>query len=255
MTVLDRFRLDGQTAIVTGGNRGIGRAIATGLAEVGANVVVANRDGESGREAAEAIAAETGAETLAVETDVTDEDDVEAMVTATVDAFGDVDVLVNNAGIVHHNAVEDKSVAEWAETIDVNLTGAFRCTKYAGEVMKAGDGGAIVNVSSMSAFVANYPQRQVDYQASKGGLEAFKTQLAAEWAEYGIRVNNVNPGYVDTGILVDDQSVIDAWKSEMLVDEFADPEDIAPIAVYLASDAASYVTGESVVIDGGYTVT
>jgi len=255
MTVLDRFRLDGQTAIVTGGNRGIGRAIATGLAQVGANVVVANRNAESGRVAAEEIADETGAKTLAVETDVTDEAAVEAMVTATVEEFGDIDVLVNNAGIVHHNAVEDKSVAEWAETIDVNLTGAYRCAKYAGEVMKASDGGAIVNVSSMSAFVANYPQRQVDYQASKGGLEAFKTQLAAEWAEYGIRVNNVNPGYVVTDNIVHGEDVLDTWRAEMLVDEFASPEDIAPLAVYLASDAAWYVTGESVVIDGGYTVT
>jgi NAD(P)-dependent dehydrogenase (short-subunit alcohol dehydrogenase family) len=255
MSVLDRLRLDGQTAVVTGGNRGIGRAIAEGMADVGANVVIANRDAESGHEAAAAVADETGAETLAVPADVTDEADVEALMSATVDEFGDLDVLVNNAGIVHHSAVADKSIAEWQETIDVNLTGAYRCAKYAGEVMKAGDGGVILNVSSMSAFVANYPQRQVDYQASKGGLEAFKTQLAAEWADHGIRVNNINPGYVDTGILVDDQSVIDTWQSEMLVDEFATPADIAPLAVYLASDAARYVTGESVVIDGGYTVT
>ncbi|WP_276254480.1 SDR family NAD(P)-dependent oxidoreductase [Halomontanus rarus] len=254
MSVLDRFRLDGETAIVTGGDRGIGKAIATGLADVGANVVVANRNAAAGETAATEIADETGAATLAVPTDVTDEAAVEGLLEATVAEFGDVDVLVNNAGIVRHNAVADKSVAEWEETIDVNLTGAYRCSKYAGEVMKAGGGGVIINVSSMSAFIANYPQRQVDYQASKAGLEGFKTQLASEWAEHGIRVNNINPGYVDTGILVDDDSVIDAWKAEMLVDEFADPEDIAPLAVYLASDAASYVTGESVVIDGGYTV-
>ena len=254
MTVLDRFRLDGRTAVVTGGNRGIGRAIATGLAEVGSDVVVANRDGESGREAAAAIADETGADTLAVETDVTDEAAVEAMVERTLDEFGDVDILVNNAGIVHHNAVADKSVAEFAETIDVNLTGAYRCAKYAGEVMKAGDGGAIINVSSMSAFVANYPQRQVDYQASKGGLEAFKTQLASEWAEHGIRVNNICPGYVVTDNIVHGDDTLGTWRSEILVDEFASPADIAPLAVYLASDAAWYVTGESVVIDGGYTV-
>jgi len=254
MTVLDRFRLDGETAIVTGGNRGIGRAIAEAFAEVGANVVVANRDGDSGREAAEAIATETGAETLAVETDVTDTDAVESMVEAALDEFGDVDHLVNNAGIVHHSAVADKSVAEWAETIDVNLTGAYRCAKYAGEVMKAGDGGTITNISSMSAFIANYPQRQVDYQASKAGLEGFKTQLASEWAEYGIRVNNVNPGYVVTDNIVHGEETLETWRSEMLVDEFASPEDIAPLAVYLASEAAWYVTGESVVVDGGYTV-
>jgi NAD(P)-dependent dehydrogenase (short-subunit alcohol dehydrogenase family) len=255
MSVLDRFRLDGDTAIVTGGNRGIGRAIADAYAEVGANVVVANRDPERCRAAAEEIAAETGAETLAAPTDVTEDDDVTAMVEATLDEFGSLEVLVNNAGVVHHNAVADKSVAEWTETIEVNLTGAFRCAKAAEDALRSGERGVVVNVSSISAFVANYPQHQVDYQASKGGLEAFKTQLASEWAADGVRVNNVNPGYVDTG-LIENQADEDiaVWRSEMLLDEFAGPEDVAPLAVYLASDAASYVTGTSVVIDGGYTV-
>lgn len=254
MSVFDRLRLDGQTSIVTGGNRGIGRAIADALAEAGSNVVIANRDAESGETAAEEIAADHDVETLAVRTDVTSEADVEAMAEATLDTFGGIDVLVNNAGIVHHAKVEDKPVAEFAETIDVNLTGAYRCSKYAGEVMKAGDGGVIINVSSMSAFVANYPQHQVDYQASKGGLEAFKNQLASEWAEYGIRVNNINPGYVFTDNIVHGEETIETWRSELLVEEFARPEDIAPLAVYLASEASWYVTGESIVIDGGYTV-
>jgi NAD(P)-dependent dehydrogenase (short-subunit alcohol dehydrogenase family) len=255
MSVLDRFRLDGDTAIVTGGNRGIGRAIADAYAEVGANVVVANRDPERCRAAAEEIAAETGAETLAAPTDVTEDDDVTAMVEAALDEFGSLEVLVNNAGVVHHNAVADKSVAEWTETIEVNLTGAFRCAKAAEDALRSGERGVVVNVSSISAFVANYPQHQVDYQASKGGLEAFKNQLASEWAADGVRVNNVNPGYVDTG-LIENQADEDiaVWRSEMLLDEFAGPEDVAPLAVYLASDAASYVTGTSVVIDGGYTV-
>jgi NAD(P)-dependent dehydrogenase (short-subunit alcohol dehydrogenase family) len=254
VSVFDLLRQDGKTSIVTGGNRGIGRAIADGLAEAGSNVVVANRDGEAGAEAADEIAAEHDVETLAVETDVTSEGDVAAMVEATVEEFGSIDVLVNNAGIVHHTPVEDKSVSEFQDTLNVNLTGAYRCSKYAGEVMKSGDGGVILNVSSMSAFIANYPQHQVDYQASKGGLEAFKNQLASEWAEYGIRVNNINPGYVFTDNIVHGEDVIETWRSEMLVEEFAEPEDIAPLAVYLASDAAWYVTGESVVIDGGYTV-
>ncbi|MFB6202727.1 MAG: SDR family NAD(P)-dependent oxidoreductase, partial [Halorhabdus sp.] len=211
MSVFDRFRLDGQTSIVTGGNRGIGRAIADALAEAGSNVVVANRDATGGKQAAEDIADEYDVETLAVQTDVTNEGDVQAMVEATVDTFGGIDVLVNNAGIVHHAAVEDKPVSEFQETIDVNLTGTYRCSKYAGEVMKD-DGGVIINVSSMSAFVANYPQQQVDYQASKGGLEAFKNQLASEWAEYGIRVNNINPGYVFTDNIVHGEETIDTWR-------------------------------------------
>lgn len=254
MDVLNSLQLDGDTAIVTGGNRGIGRAIAEGLADVGADVVIANRDKEDGQAAAAAIAKDTDVDTLAVQTDVTSEDDVQALVEEVVDTFGGIDVLVNNAGITHHNRVADKSVAEFQETIDINLTGAYRCSKYTGEVMIEDDGGVIINVSSMSAFIANYPQHQVDYQASKGGLEAFKNQLASEWAKHGIRVNNINPGYVFTDNIVHGEGTIETWRSEMLVDEFARPEDIAPLAVYLASDAAWYVTGESVVIDGGYTV-
>jgi len=254
MGILEEFRLDGDTAIVTGGNRGIGRAIAEAFADVGANVVVANRDGEAGEEAATEIAETYDTDALAVQTNVTDESDVAAMVEATLEEFGDIDVLVNNAGIVHHNPVEDKPVEEFEHTIDVNLTGAYRCAKHAGQVMRDGDGGVILNVSSMSAFVANYPQHQVDYQASKGGLEALKNQLASEWAEDGVRVNNINPGYVFTDNIVHDEDVVNVWREEMLLEEFAEPADIAPLAVYLASDASSYATGESVVIDGGYTV-
>lgn len=252
--MLDRFSLDGQTAIVTGGNRGIGNAIAHGLAEVGANVVIANRTADEGERTAREIADATGVETVAVPTDVSDEADVRTLVDATVERFGGVDVLVNNAGIAIHTPAEEKPVEDFRKTLEINLTGAFLCAKYAGREMIADGGGSIVNISSMSAFIANYPQAHVDYQASKGGLEALKTQLASEWAEYGVRVNNINPGYVATEILSDDEDEIRVWREEMLLEEFADPADIAPLAVYLASDASSYMTGESIVIDGGYTV-
>lgn len=254
MSVLNRFRLDDKTAIVTGGDRGIGYAISRGLAEAGANVVIANRTAEAGREAASQIAAEFAAGALAVPTDVTEEEEVADLVAETSDEFGSVDVLVNNAGVAMHTPAEEKSVAEFRETLDINLTGAFLCSKHAGLEMIDGDGGSIVNVSSISAFIANHPQCQADYQASKSGMEGMKAQLASEWAEHGIRVNNINPGYVDTEILSEDESQRRVWKDEMLQEEFADPEDIAPLAVYLASDASSYVTGTSVVIDGGYTV-
>ncbi|MFC6864285.1 SDR family NAD(P)-dependent oxidoreductase [Halomicroarcula sp. GCM10025817] len=254
MSVLDRFDLTGETAIVTGGNRGIGYAIAEGLAEAGANIVVANRDAESGRDAAATLADETSAETRAVATDVTDEAAVEALVEATVEAFGGVDVLVNNAGIAISTPAEEKPVEEFQQTLDINTTGAFLCAKHAGREMIEGDGGSIINVSSMSAFVANHPQKHADYQASKGALEGLKVQLASEWAEHGIRVNNINPGYVETDILSDDPDERRTWLDEMLLDEFAQPEDVAPLALYLASDASSYVTGTSVLIDGGYTV-
>ena len=254
MSVLDRFRLDGDTAIVTGGNRGIGKAIATGMAEVGANVVIANRTPESGQEAAAEIAEQTGSETVAITADVTDEAEVQTLVRETVDRFGSLDVLVNNAGVAIHEPAEEKPLESWKKTLDINTTVAFVCAKRAGQEMIDSDGGAIINISSMSAFVANYPQRQVDYQASKGGLEGMKLQLASEWAEHGIRINNINPGYIETDILTDDEEMIETWQSEMLLDEFGTPEDIAPLAVYLASDASSYVTGSSFVIDGGYMV-
>jgi NAD(P)-dependent dehydrogenase (short-subunit alcohol dehydrogenase family) len=254
MSVLDRFSLDGRTAIVTGGNRGIGNAIAHGLAEVGANVAIANRTADEGERAARQITEATGVEAAAVPTDVSREADVQALVDATVERFGGVDVLINNAGIAIHTPAEEKPVEDFRKTLEINLTGAFLCAKYAGREMIADGGGSIVNISSMSAFIANYPQAHVDYQASKGGLEALKNQLASEWADHGVRVNNINPGYVATDILSDDEDEIRVWREEMLMDEFADPADIAPLAVYLASDASSYMTGESIVIDGGYTV-
>lgn len=257
MTVLDAFKLDKRVAIVTGGNRGIGRAIATALAEAGANVVVASRDQEQAETAAGEIAAETGAEALGVACDITDEGAVTAMVEATVERFGGVDILVNNAGIVVHEAIESMTLAEWNAVIETNLTGTFLCSRAAGREMMD-DGGVILNVSSMSAYIANYPQRQVAYNASKAGLEGFKTQLASEWAEHGIRVNNLAPGYVatdnaDQGAQVAEDAV-DVWTGEMLQDEMATPEMLGPTAVYLASDASAYMTGETVVLDGGYTV-
>jgi len=254
MSLLDRFKLEGETAIVTGGNRGIGYAISEGLAEVGANVVIANRSAVAGREAAEAVAENMDANTLAVATDVTEEGEVKSLIDIVVDEFGSVDVLVNNAGVAHHEPAVDKTVEEFRETIEINLVGAFLCSKYAALEMMNGDGGSIINVSSMSAFIANYPQCHVDYQASKAGMEGLKMQLASEWSKYNIRVNNINPGYVNTDILAEDSDLRGEWKQRMLHEEFADPEDIAPLAVYLASDASSYVTGTSVLIDGGYTV-
>lgn len=285
MALLDAFRLEGRTAIVTGGNRGIGRAIADALAEVGADVVIANRDADAGTSAADEIAESHGVETLAVPCDVSEETEVEAMVAATVERFGGVDALVNNAGIVAHGPTEETDAATWHDVIETNLTGAFYCAKHAGREMLRGTGeggdngdsdgdeegdwtetsaatrptnGTILNVSSMSAFVANYPQRQIAYNASKGGLEGLKVQLASEWAERGIRVNNLAPGYIAAGDTDEEaafeKEAVQTWHDETLLDDIAPPAALKPIAVYLASDASWYMTGETVVVDGGYTV-
>ncbi|MUW13393.1 glucose 1-dehydrogenase [Halorubrum sp. CBA1125] len=258
MSTLDSFRLDGKTAIVTGGNRGIGRGISDSLAAAGANLVIANRDEAAGEAAAEEISDETGAEVRAVATDVTDDDDVEALVDATVEEFGSLDVLVNNAGRTLNIPAEEMTMEEWRKVMDLNLDAVFRCSRAAGREMIDSDGGSIINVSSISAFMANHPQPQVSYNASKAGVEGFKFQLASEWAEHGIRVNNINPGYVRTDlideVIEEDPEMVEEWRREMLLDEMARPEDIGPLAVFLASDASWYMTGESVVIDGGYLV-
>lgn len=258
MSVLDAFRLDGVTAVVTGGNRGIGKGIARALAEAGADVVVANRDHESGAAAVEEITADTGVEGLAVPVDVTDEVQVEALVETVTDEFGSVDVLVNNAGITYNVPAEEMELEHWRRVIDINLTGVFLCSKHVGRTMIQRSGGSIINVSSISAFIANHPQPQVGYNASKAGVEGLKTQLASEWAKYGVRVNNINPGYIRTDMVEDvlenDPEMAAEWQREMLLDEMATPETIGALAVYLASDASWYMTGESISIDGGYTV-
>lgn len=258
MSILDQFRLDDKTAIVTGGNRGIGRAIAKGLASAGADVVIANRDADAGEAAAEVIAAETSVQAEAVPTDVTDEADVRALIEETVDVFDRLDVLVNNAGMTINTPAEEMSLEEWETVLDVNLTGVFQCSKYAAREMIDVGGGSIINISSISAFMANHPQPQASYNATKAGVEGLKYQLASEWAEYGIRVNNICPGYVRTEmvekVLENDREMAETWFDEMLLDKMACPEDIAPLAVFLATDASWYMTGTSVVIDGGYLV-
>lgn len=264
MTVLDRFRLDGKTAIVTGGNRGIGRAISRALAEAGADVAIANRDGESGRFVAREIEAETDGTVRSYEVDVTDESAVEALVEATVADSGGLNVLVNNAGVTVHAPAEEMTETQFEHVVDVNLTGVFRCAKHAGRAMMENEtsgnarSGNIINLSSMSARVANYPQHQVAYNATKGAVDSFTKQLASEWAEYGIGVNAIAPGYVRTDpvdeALREDPEREQLWTDEMLLEEMARPEDIAPLVVYLASEASWYVTGTSLLIDGGYTV-
>lgn len=189
---------------------------------------------------------------------MTDEASVEALVETVTDELGSLDVLVTNAGITYNVPAEEMELEHWRRVIDINLTGVFLCSKHVGRTMIERNGGSIINVSSISAFIANHPQLQVGYNASKAGVEGLKTQLASEWAKYGIRVNNINPGYIRTDMVEDvlknDPEMAAEWQREMLLDEMATPETIGALAVYLASDASWYMTGESISIDGGYTV-
>jgi NAD(P)-dependent dehydrogenase (short-subunit alcohol dehydrogenase family) len=180
------------------------------------------------------------------------------MIAETISAFDTVDVLINNAGIVSRCPTEELSLEEFRRIVEINLTGLFICSKHVGSKMIENGGGNIVNVSSISGIIANYPQEQAHYNASKAAVDGFMTQLASEWGKYDIRVNNINPGYITTEMVRElteaNPELAEIWKSNMVFDQFAGPEAIAPLAVYLASDASEYMTGERIIIDGGYTV-
>ncbi|MUV56831.1 SDR family NAD(P)-dependent oxidoreductase [Halogeometricum sp. CBA1124] len=255
MSVLDQFALDGKNAIVTGGSRGIGRAIAEALADAGANVVIANRSSDDCQEAASEISDSTGVQSLAVPTDVTDESSVKHLVDRTVEEFGGIDVLINNAGIATVAPAETKTLEDWQKTVDTNLTGVFLCSKHAGRVMREGDGGVILNISSITARVADPDASHVDYHASKGGVEAFTRQLATEWGNDDIRVNALAPGIVQTDMSTGDSAVDARRRDRIPLGSLACPDDLAGAAVFLVSDAASYVTGETLTVDGGYLAT
>lgn len=255
MSILDTFSLTGRTALVTGGYRGLGLAFATGLAEAGADVVIAARDAESSRRAAEEIASSTGRRTVGVALDVTEPESCAAAVQAAIDLTGRLDVLVNNAGACFHGPSLEVTTAQLRTVLDTNVTGVFEMSRAAARVMIPAGGGTIVNIGSMSGFIINRPQLQPIYNASKAAVHHLTKSLAMEWAEHGIRVNAVAPGYVKTEMApVDDPALRQHWIEDAPMKRYAMPEEIAPAVLYLASEASSFATGSVLTVDGGYTV-
>ena len=251
----DPFRLDGRTALVTGANRGLGRAFATALARAGADIVVNGRSAERNEEAAAAIAEETGRRTTVLTGDVTDQADATRIAEEALAAHGRIDVLVNNAGICFHRPALEVPDEEFEQVFDVNVTGLWRLTKALAPQMIEAGGGSIVNVGSISALIVNRPQWQPAYNASKAAVHQLTRSLAAEWAPHGVRVNAIAPGYVKTEMApVDEPRFRQHWIEDAPMQRYATPEEIAPSVVYLASDAASFTTGSVLVVDGGYTV-
>ena len=251
----DQFNLSNKTAVVTGGGRGIGRAIAEGLAIAGADVVPTARTREDVEAAASAVRSH-GSKSLEITTDVTIQDEVEALIEETAAELGGVDVVVNNAGINPDPALgpPESIQSDGLEvTLDVNLKGAFRCAQAAAKELHETDGGNVINVASVGGLVGL--PRQHPYVASKHGLVGMTKSMSLDWAP-DVRVNALVPGYVRTD-LTDDLREDDDLRRSILdrtpLDRFADPEEIAGPAVFLASDAASYVTGSSLVVDGGWT--
>ncbi|WP_250494268.1 SDR family oxidoreductase [Caballeronia sp. GAWG1-1] len=250
-STLDAFRLDGDVCVVTGAAQGIGFAIATGLKSAGATVVVADRDEALGQKAAQEI----GGTFVAL--DVTDSSSVDQAFDTVVARHGKLDVLVNNAGIVKNASALETDDTAWRAVLAVNLDGVFYCCRSAARHMTRQKSGRIVNIASMSGSIANKPQPQASYNASKAGVIHLTRSLAAEWAADGVRVNSISPGYVGTELTkrgFENETWRKVWIDGTPLARMATPDEIAPGVVFLASRASAFVTGSDLVMDGGYTV-
>jgi NAD(P)-dependent dehydrogenase (short-subunit alcohol dehydrogenase family) len=254
MTVLDTFSLSGQVAVVTGGNRGLGRAFAHALGEAGASIAILARDVDKNAEVVGELA-EKGISAAAFEGDVASHGDVDRAAGEIFSTYERVDVLINNAGTCIHRPALEVTQEEWSQVIDVNLTGVWNGCQVFGKRMIDAGGGAIVNVGSISGQIVNRPQWQPAYNASKAGVHQLTKSLAAEWAPFGVRVNAVAPGYVKTEMTpIDRPEFKRHWIDDTPQQRAATPDEIAPSVLFLASPAAGFMTGSILVIDGGYTV-
>lgn len=246
------FGLSGKVAIVTGGGRGIGQTVAVGLAKAGAEVVVIARSNAD--ETIQKISDE-GGKCYFVRADVTKEEAVDAALAEIMQKSGRIDIVFNNAGICKHQSTFEASVEDWREVIDINLTGEYIMARAVAKIMVEHKiHGSIINMASMSGSIANIPQWQCSYNASKAGVIHMTRSLALEWAEYGIRVNSLSPGYIATPMSVDTpQELKDAWMPLIPMHRMGKPEELVPAILYLASDASGYTTGSNIIVDGAYT--
>lgn len=253
---MQKLNLTGRVAVITGAGQGIGAACAAALGEAGATVIVADMNAA----AAEATAAELASNGVTAEAaalDVTDSEAVEQTAAALTEKHGRIHILVNNAGVaVSDVRAEDTSDAHWRHHMRVNVDGVFWCCRAFGKRMLEAGGGAIVNIGSMSGFIVNKPQPQSFYNASKAAVHQLTKSLATEWAARGVRVNAVAPTYIETPLTefgMQDANMYPTWLDMTPMARVGQPDEIASIVHFLASDAASLMTGAIVVADGGYT--
>lgn len=252
MSILDRFSLKGKKVLVTGGAQGIGFNYAMAVAGAGADVALADLNGEKAAESAEQLKKEYEIEAIGIQADVTDPEQVEAMCSVMAEKMGRIDVAFCNAGISINVPAEEMTYEQWRKVIDINLTGVFLTATAAGRYMIRQGGGSVINTASMSGHIVNIPQPQVAYNASKAGVIMLTKSLAVEWADKNVRVNSISPGYIMTD-LIKGHELIPTWTGLSPLKRMGKPEELQGVALYLASDASTFTTGSDFIVDGAYT--
>ena len=256
MGIIEKMRLDGKSIFVTGGARGIGKSVAQAFCEAGANVAIVDVDIETARQTADWLRETTGSDTVAIQADVTKAQEVDAMIAAILDKYGKLDAAFCNAGICINGPAEEMTLEQWKKVIDINLTGVFLTAQAAGKVMLKQGYGSIINTASMSAHIVNVPQPQCAYNASKAGVIQLTKSLAIEWANRGVRVNCISPGYIGTDLTLSSESLkplIAQWNAMAPLGRLGRPEELQSVCVYLAGDTSSFTTGADFVVDGAFT--
>ncbi|KAM4022663.1 uncharacterized protein ACNLHF_027686 [Anomaloglossus baeobatrachus] len=253
--ILDRLRLDGKVAYVTGGGQGIGRAFAHALGEAGAKVAIVDMVLEK----AAAVANELhlkGIQSVAMTADISKEEDVKRVVDTIVTNWGKIDIACNNAGINMNSPSENTTLEEWDKTFGVNLRGLFMCCQAAGRIMLSQGYGKIINTASMASLIVPHPQKQLAYNTSKAGVVKLTQTLGTEWIDRGVRVNCISPGIVDTPLIHSEalQPLVSRWLADIPAGRLAQVTDLQAAVVYLASEASDYMTGHNLVIEGGQSL-
>ena len=255
MNIIDRFRLDGKKALVTGAGSGIGEAYSIALAEAGADVAIIDINQELAEEVSGRIK-EIGTDSMAIKADTSSPEDVKNMIKLVNDKWGRLDIAINNVGISIWGHAETFPLEDWDRVVDINLKGSFLCAQEEGKVMIPQKYGKIIFTSSISGNIINKPQFQISMSVSKAATQHLTRCLAAEWAPKGIRVNCINPGYIITPALQTPahEENIKFWTSLTPVGRLGKVEDLQGIVLFLSSDVSDFMTGQNLKIDGGYTL-
>jgi len=259
MGIFDRFRLDGKRLFITGGSRGLGREMAMAIADAGADVIIVGREKESLEKTATDLRA-FGGKVWSMQADIGDPEQCEEACKSAVAQFGPINILINNVGGRRLNIpTEEMPLDTWRQMLDLNLTSTFLCTKIiGGEMLRKGKGGRIINTASVNAIVSNRGIAGRHYETAKAAVVQFSRATAADWAPFGITVNAICPGLFMTEANIrwakESPEIIDTLKNQISMETTGIPEDMGPLVVYLASDASRYMTGASIVIDGGFSL-